>query len=69
MNLRGVVLQWRMSTREAILAEIDHLPEPVLVEALHFIRFTARQRDNAEWDDLLPGREIEEEVLHLIDQP
>jgi hypothetical protein len=58
-----------MSARDAILSEIEHLPESVLQEALHFIRFVSRQREEQEWADVLPGREIEQEVLDLIDAP
>jgi len=58
-----------MSARDALLAEIDHLPEEVLREALHFIRFTTRQREQDEWEDVLPSREVEREVLDLIDAP
>ena len=58
-----------MSAREAIVAEIEHLPESVLQEALHFIRFVARQREEQEWQDVLPSREVEQEVLDLLDAP
>ncbi|MEA3209799.1 MAG: hypothetical protein QOE70_2856 [Chthoniobacter sp.] len=58
-----------MSARDAILTEVEHLPESVLQEALHFIRFVARQREDAEWQDILPSREVEQEVLDLIDAP
>lgn len=58
-----------MSAREAILSEIDHLPESVLIEGLHFMRFAARQQEEAEWQDVLPSRDVEQEVLDLIDAP
>jgi hypothetical protein len=58
-----------MSARDAILTEINSLPEAVLQEALHFMRFAARQREDAEWQDVLPSREVEQEVLDLIDAP
>lgn len=58
-----------MSARDAILREIKDLPESVLQEALHFIRFAARQRQEDEWRDVLPTREVEQEVLDLIDSP
>lgn len=58
-----------MSARDTLLAEIEHLPEPVLIEALHFVRFVTRQHEDEEWADVLPGREIEQEVLDIIDQP
>ncbi|HRJ07893.1 MAG TPA: hypothetical protein PK490_13710 [Prosthecobacter sp.] len=58
-----------MSARDAILIEIDSLPESVLQEALHFMRFAARQQQEAEWQDVLPSREVEQEVLDLLDAP
>ena len=58
-----------MSAREAILSEIEQLPERVLVETLHFMRFAARQQEEAEWQDVLPSREVEQEVLDLLDTP
>lgn len=58
-----------MSAREAILSEIEQLPERVLVETLHFMRFVARQQEEAEWQDVLPSREVEQEVLDLLDTP
>ena len=58
-----------MSARDAILTEIERLPESVLQETLHFMRFAARQREDAEWEDVLPAREVEQEVLDLIDAP
>ncbi len=58
-----------MSARDTLLAEIEQQPEPVLIEALHFIRFVARQREQAEWNDVLPSRDVEQEILDLIDAP
>lgn len=58
-----------MSARDTLLAEIEHLPEPVLLEALHFVRYIARQREEEEWSDVLLGRELEQEVLDIIDKP
>ena len=58
-----------MSARDAIMTEIENLPEPVLLETLHFIRFVARQREDNELYDVLPSREIEQEILDLIDAP
>ncbi|MBK8038286.1 MAG: hypothetical protein IPK22_14325 [Verrucomicrobiaceae bacterium] len=58
-----------MSARDAILSEIEVLPESVLREALHFIRFAARQQQEKEWQDVLPTREVEQEVLDLLDAP
>lgn len=58
-----------MSARQAILTEIEDLPEPVLLEALRFIRFAARQHQDEEWQDVLPSREVEQEVLDILDAP
>ncbi len=58
-----------MSARDALLTEIENLPEPVLQEALHFIRFAARQREAEQWADVLPDRVVEQEVLDIIDAP
>ena len=41
----------------------------MIQEALHFVRFAARQRDEADLEDVMPGREVEQEVLDLIDAP
>ena len=32
-------------------------------------RPSARQREDAEWQDVLPDRQVEQEVLDLIDAP
>jgi hypothetical protein len=58
-----------MSARDSLLAEIARQPEPVVVEALHYIRYLARQREVELWDDVLRGREVEQEVMDLIDAP
>ena len=47
--------------------ELRQQPEPVLREALHYIRFLARQREEEQWADVLPSREVEQEVLDAID--
>ncbi len=60
---------FRMSARDKLLAEIDKQPEPVLVETLHYLRFVAREHEKSEFDDILPTREVEQEVLNMIDQP
>jgi hypothetical protein len=59
----------RMSVRYALLTEINQVPECVLVETLHFMRFAARQQEENEWRDLLPSREVEQEVIDLLDAP
>lgn len=58
-----------MSAREMLLSEIERLPEPVIEEALLFIRFAVRQRENNDWSDVLPSREVEQEVLDILDAP
>ena len=58
-----------MSVRDAILTEIETLPESVLMEALHFMRFVARRNEEAEWQDVMPSREVEQEVLDILDAP
>ena len=60
---------FHMSARDKLLAEIDKQTEPVLVETLHFMRFVAREHENSESDDILPSREVEQEVLNMIDEP
>ena len=56
-----------MSTQELLMDELRQQPEPVLREALHYIRFLARQREEEQWADVLPSREVEQEVLDAID--
>jgi hypothetical protein len=58
-----------MSARDALLTEMQQLPESVLVETLHFMRFAARQQEETEWQDVLPSREVEQEILDLLDAP
>ena len=57
-----------MSTQEILVEEIKHQPEPVLREVLHYLKFLARQRADEEWADVLPSREVEQEVLDIIDR-
>ena len=56
-----------MSTRELLLTEIKNQPEPVLRELWHYLRFLARQQEEQAWADVLPTREIEQEVLDILD--
>jgi hypothetical protein len=58
-----------MSIRDSLIHEIENQPDRVLIQALHFIRFTARQTDTEQWDDILPNREVEQEILDLLDAP
>ena len=34
---------------------------------LHFLRFLIREREQASWEDVLPDREVEQEVLSILD--
>jgi len=43
-----------MSTQQILLEEIKHQPEPVL-------------REEEKWADVLPTREVEQEVLDILD--
>jgi hypothetical protein len=56
-----------MSTQEKLLAEIKNQPEPVLREVWHYLQFLTRQREEEAWADLLPNREVEQEVLEILD--
>ena len=58
----------RVSTQELLLDELKEQPEPLLREVLHFARFLARQREEEKWADLLPSRDVEQEVLDLLDR-
>ena len=56
-----------MTTQELLINEIRRQPEPVQREVLDFLRFLVRQRDEESWADVLPGREVEQEVLSILD--
>jgi len=56
-----------MSTQEILLEEIKHQPEPVLREVLHYLKFLSRQREQEAWADVLPSREVEQEILDKLD--
>ena len=56
-----------MSTQERLIQEIRKQPEPLLRELWHYLKFLERQREEDQWGDVLPGREIEQEVLDTID--
>jgi hypothetical protein len=56
-----------MSTHELLIQEINRQPESVQREVLHFLRFLVQQREEAEWSDVLPDREVEQEVLDILD--
>jgi len=56
-----------MSTQEMLFEEIKRQPEPVLREVLHYVKFLARQREEETWADVLPTREVEQEVMDILD--
>ena len=56
-----------MSTQEMLTEEIRHQPESVLREVWHYLRFLTRQREEESWADVLPTREVEQEVLDIVD--
>jgi len=56
-----------MSTQELLLEEIKKQPEPVLREVWHYMKFLSRQREEEAWADVLPSREVEQEVLNILD--
>ncbi len=58
-----------MSTQEILLEQSKKQPEPVFREVLHYLQFLLRQRQEETWADILPGREIEQEVLNILDGP
>ena len=56
-----------MSTREILIEEINQQPEPVLREVWHYLKFLTRQREEEAWADLLPSRQVEQEILDELD--
>lgn len=56
-----------MSARQAILSEIETLPDEVLQKVIHYIRVVARQQQEEEWSDVQPSREVEQEILDILD--
>ncbi len=56
-----------MSPQEILLEEIKRQPEPVLREIRHYLKFLMRQREEGAWADVLPTREVEQEVLDILD--
>ncbi len=56
-----------MSTQEILVEEIKHQPETVLREVLHYMKFLERRRAEEQWADVLPSREVEQEVLDILD--
>ena len=56
-----------MSTQEILVEEIKHQPEPLLREVLLYLKFLARQREEEAWADVRPDRDVEQEVLDILD--
>jgi hypothetical protein len=56
-----------MSAQEMLVEEIKGQPEPVLREVLHYLKFITRTRAEEAWADVTPSREVEQEVLDLLD--
>ena len=50
-----------------LLEEIKRQPEPVLIEVWHYLKFLTRQREEEAWADVLPSRQVEQEVLDHLD--
>lgn len=49
---------------------IDHIrtqPEPVLREVWHYMKFLEVKHQEEEHSDLLPGRDVEQEILDILD--
>jgi len=57
-----------MSAQEMLIEEIKRQPESLLREVLNYMRFLERQRAQEEWADVLPAREVEQEVLDILDR-
>ena len=55
-----------MTTQELLIEEISRQPESVQREVLHFLRFLVQQREEAQWSDVLPERQVEQEVLDIL---
>ena len=56
-----------MSTQDMLLEEIKKQPEPVLRELWLYLKYLSQQREEQAWADLLPTREVEQEVLDILD--
>ena len=56
-----------MMTQEMLVEEIKRQPEPVLRELWHYLKFLTRQHEEEAWADVLPTREMEQEVLDILD--
>lgn len=56
-----------MTTQGILIEEIKHQPEAVLCEVWHYLKFYTRQREEEKWADVLPTRDVEQEVLDILD--
>ncbi len=56
-----------MSVQELLIEEIRKQPEPLLREVWHYLLFLERQQADQEWADVRPGRDLEQQVLDIID--
>jgi hypothetical protein len=57
-----------VSIQEILIEEIKNQPEPVLREVLHYLKFLERRWQEEEWADVIPSRDVEQEVLDIIDR-
>jgi len=56
-----------MSTQQILLEEIKKQPESILQEVLHYLKFVVRQLEEEALKDILPTRQVEQEVLDILD--
>ena len=56
-----------MSAQEILIEEIRRQPESVTREVWHYLKFLERQREQENWEDVLPSREVEQEKLDILD--
>jgi hypothetical protein len=56
-----------MSTQEILVEESRRQPEAVVREVWHCLGFLTRQREEEAWADVLPAREVEQEVLNILE--
>ena len=54
-------------TPQMLIDQIRVQPEPVLRELWHYMKFLELKRQEEDNADILPGREIEQEILDILD--
>lgn len=54
-------------TPQMLIDQIRVQPEPVLREIWHYMQFLDLKRQEEENADVLPGRDIEQEILDILD--